>query len=128
MSPAWHSGYTESLGSLSRAALQKTTRGLPAYTRYVNRPLGRRVAAASAQTGLTPNHLTSIGTALTFVAIGAIALVPPGLLIGVVVSVLLGVGYVLDSADGPLARLRGGGSPAGEWLDHAIAANRRHRF
>jgi phosphatidylglycerophosphate synthase len=28
--------------------------------------------------------------------------------------------YALDSADGQLARLRGGGSIAGEWLDHMV--------
>ena len=30
------------------------------------------------------------------------------------------LGYALDSADGQLARLRGGGSLTGEWLDHVI--------
>jgi phosphatidylglycerophosphate synthase len=29
-------------------------------------------------------------------------------------------GFALDAADGQLARLRGGGSAAGEWLDHVI--------
>jgi phosphatidylglycerophosphate synthase len=32
------------------------------------------------------------------------------------------LGYALDSADGQLARLRGGGSVTGEWLDHVIDA------
>jgi phosphatidylglycerophosphate synthase len=32
------------------------------------------------------------------------------------------VGYAFDAADGQLARLRGGGSLAGEWLDHMIDA------
>ena len=32
------------------------------------------------------------------------------------------LGYALDAADGQLARLRGGGSPAGEWLDHMVDA------
>ena len=36
------------------------------------------------------------------------------------VTALLVLGYGLDSADGQLARLRGGGSPLGEWLDHMI--------
>ena len=39
---------------------------------------------------------------------------------GVVVSLLLILGYALDSADGQLARLLGGGTPEGEWLDHVI--------
>jgi phosphatidylserine synthase len=38
------------------------------------------------------------------------------------VTALLVLGYGLDSADGQLARLRGGGSPLGEWLDHMIDA------
>ena len=36
------------------------------------------------------------------------------------VTVLLVLGYALDAADGQLARLRGGGSLVGEWLDHMI--------
>ena len=35
-------------------------------------------------------------------------------------SLLLATGYALDSADGQLARLKGGGRPAGEWLDHTV--------
>ncbi len=34
------------------------------------------------------------------------------------------IGYALDSADGQLARLRGGGSTSGEWLDHMIDATK----
>ena len=37
-------------------------------------------------------------------------------------AVLLAAGYVMDSVDGQLARLRGGGSVRGEWLDHTIDA------
>ena len=33
---------------------------------------------------------------------------------------LLVAGYIMDSVDGQLARLYGGGSKAGEWLDHTI--------
>ncbi|MET0887152.1 MAG: CDP-alcohol phosphatidyltransferase family protein, partial [Mycetocola sp.] len=32
------------------------------------------------------------------------------------------LGYAWDSADGQVARLRGGGSVAGEWLDHFVDA------
>jgi phosphatidylglycerophosphate synthase len=41
---------------------------------------------------------------------------------GLAVAVCLVLGYALDAADGQLARLRGGGSPAGEWLDHMVDA------
>ena len=40
-------------------------------------------------------------------------------ILGVVVVLLL-LGYAVDSADGQLARLRSGGSLAGEWLDHCL--------
>ena len=35
-------------------------------------------------------------------------------------AALLAGGYVMDSVDGQLARLRGGGSMSGEWLDHLV--------
>ena len=35
-------------------------------------------------------------------------------------SVLLASGYVMDSVDGQLARLRGSGSLSGEYLDHTV--------
>ncbi|WP_347876846.1 CDP-alcohol phosphatidyltransferase family protein [Microbacterium sp. BK668] len=49
-----------------------------------------------------------------------LATVPPSLLLGVGVWLLLAVGYAWDSADGQVARLRGGGSLVGEWLDHIL--------
>jgi len=42
--------------------------------------------------------------------------------VGFLVWVLLALGYAWDSADGQVARLRGGGSLAGEWLDHFVDA------
>ena len=36
------------------------------------------------------------------------------------ISLLLVAGYLMDSVDGQLARLYGGGSKTGEWLDHTI--------
>jgi phosphatidylglycerophosphate synthase len=40
--------------------------------------------------------------------------------LGLLVCVSLVLGYALDAADGQLARLRGGGSVTGEWLDHMV--------
>jgi len=44
----------------------------------------------------------------------------PGPFAALLVPVLLASGYVMDSVDGQLARLRGGGSVSGEWLDHTV--------
>src|SRR6478672_2588323 len=106
------------LRELSHA--QKTAKGAPAYSRFVNRRAGRYLAAAAYQTGRTPNQVTAASAASSAAAIALVALVPPSAVLGVAVALLLALGYALDSADGQLARLRGGGSPAGEWLDHVV--------
>lgn len=112
------SGFRAALDRLRSA--QKSSKGAPAYSLYVNRPLGRIFAAAAFQAGLTPNQVTFISAGFTFVGIAALAFAPLGWWLGIVVGLLLVIGYALDSADGQLARLRGGGSSTGEWLDHMI--------
>ena len=104
------------------AGAQKGVKGAPAYSRFVNRPLGRVLAALAFHAGLTPNAVTGISAVFTAVGIGLLALVPPSGPVGVAVAACLVLGYALDSADGQVARLRGGGSPAGEWLDHMVDA------
>ena len=102
------------------AGAQKGAQGAPAYSRFVNRKLGRVFAALAFHARLTPNAVTGLSALSTFTGIAALALVRPSWPMGVGVTLLLVVGYALDSADGQLARLRGGGSPAGEWLDHMV--------
>ncbi|MQY03995.1 CDP-alcohol phosphatidyltransferase family protein [Actinomadura macrotermitis] len=99
---------------------QKTAKGAPAYSRFVNRRLGRLLAAASYVAGLTPNQVTGISALFTFTGIALIALVDPAPWLGVAVCLALVVGYAFDAADGQLARLRGGGSKSGEFLDHMV--------
>ncbi len=113
--------YLDTVKRLSSA--QKTAaRGGPAYSIYVNRKVGRYLAAAAYRMGLTPNAVTGVSAAFTFTGIVVLALAEPGWGVGILVSLLLAVGYAWDSADGQVARLRGGGSPAGEWLDHVVDA------
>jgi phosphatidylglycerophosphate synthase len=104
------------------AAAQKGTSGAPAYSRFVNRPLGRLFAALAFHAGLTPNAVTAVSAAFTTTGIALLAVVPPSVPMGLAVAACLVLGYALDAADGQLARLRGGGSPAGEWLDHMVDA------
>lgn len=104
------------------AGAQKSSKGAPAYSRFVNRPLGRVVAAVAYRLGLTPNLVSAISGAFSLTAILVLALVRPTLATAFAVSALLVAGYAFDAADGQLARLRGGGSLAGEWLDHMIDA------
>lgn len=105
------------------ASAQKgAARGAPAYSLFVNRPLGRVPAALAFRLGWTPNQVTALSAVLSLAGVLVLSLAPLSLTMGIAVWLLLAGGYVLDSADGQLARLRGGGSPAGEWLDHVIDA------
>jgi phosphatidylglycerophosphate synthase len=86
------------------------------WNKYVARPLAAVLLVPLARSRITPNQITF---ASLFVFAGAIALlvaVPgyQGLLLGVAVVEL---SYVLDCADGQLARLRGTSSPVGAHLD-----------
>jgi len=110
--------FRSGLGAL-RAA-QKPARGTAAYSRLVNRPVGRLVAAAVNTIGMTPNQATAISATLSGAGIALLALAEPHVWTGFLVAVLLAGGYVMDSVDGQLARLRGGGSKNGEWLDHTV--------
>lgn len=113
-------GFRAALESLSTA--QKTTKGAPAYSRYINRPLGRPLAALAFAWKMTPNQVTAISAGLTFFGLLIVALTPPQAFTSFAAVLLLMGGYALDSADGQLARLRGGGSFSGEWLDHIVDA------
>lgn len=112
--------YREALHTLK--SRQKSGKGAPAYSRFVNRRLGRHLAAAAYQARLTPNAVTALSGLCSFTGIALLALLPPSLPLAFAVTAALVLGYALDSADGQLARLRGGGSRSGEWLDHMIDA------
>jgi phosphatidylglycerophosphate synthase len=115
-------GLGQTLRRLSAA--QKGAQGAPAYSRFINRPLGRLFAALAFHAGLTPNLVTAISAAFTFGGIALVAVETPTVPMGIAVTLCLVIGYGLDAADGQLARLRGGGSPAGEWLDHMVDATK----
>ncbi|MCA0144565.1 CDP-alcohol phosphatidyltransferase family protein [Blastococcus sp. LR1] len=118
--PVERESFSTTVQRLSSA--QKGAQGAPAYSRFVNRPLGRVLAALAYRAGLTPNAVTAVSAVCTAAGIALLALGRPTAGTGVGVAVLLVLGYALDSADGQVARLRGGGSPSGEWLDHMVDA------
>lgn len=115
--------FSETMARLA-SAQKGRARGAPGYSVYVNRPVGRVFAALAYGLGATPNQVTIVSAVFTFSAVVALATVPVQPWLGVVIWLLLAIGYALDSADGQVARLRGGGSLAGEWLDHFIDANK----
>lgn len=103
------------------AAAQKgRAAGAPAYSVMVNRPAGRLLAAAAHQARLSPDQVTLISALCSVTGMGVLVLAQPTWWSGALVWFLLALGYAFDSADGQVARLRGGGSVAGEWLDHVV--------
>lgn len=110
----------ERLGGAQKGA----ARSAPAYSRFVNRRIGRVLAALAYRAGISPNGVTGISAIFTFTAVGLLALAPLEAWTGVAVAALLVVGYAFDSADGQVARLTGTGSSAGEWLDHMVDATK----
>lgn len=114
--------FTEALDRVRPA--QKPGAGVPAYTRWVNCPLARYAAAWLTSQGISANGTTALSAAFSAVGLVWLALGPLTWWTGLAVAVLFAAGYVLDSADGQVARLTGTGSPAGEWLDHVVDAVR----
>ena len=90
-SPAGSPTIAENIRALSRA--QKSKAGAPLYSRIINRPAGRVLAAIAHRLGATPDQVTVLSALCTYSGIALIALWRP-----TVVSA--------------------GGSKAGEWLDH----------
>lgn len=116
--------YRETLARMGGSSVQKPGRGAPPYSRWVNRRLGRWWAAAAYIRGFTPNQVTAVSALGTFTALALVIFVPPFWWLGLLVAFLLLMAYSLDSADGQLARLRGGGTKSGEWLDHVVDATK----
>lgn len=112
--------YRDNLQRLGSA--QKSNKGAAAYSRFVNRPLGRRLAAAADVLGLSPNQVTGLSALSSAVGLLLLAGAPIDPFVAVGVAAALVLGYALDSADGQLARLQGGGGTAGEFLDHMVDA------
>jgi phosphatidylglycerophosphate synthase len=121
MSDTFREPYRAVLARLGTAQ-KGAARGAPAYSRFVNRRIGRYLAAAAYQLGLSPNAVTGVSALFTFSGIALLVALPPSWGQGAAIAVLLVLGYAWDSADGQVARLTGRGSPAGEWLDHVVDA------
>lgn len=87
------------------------------FNRYVARPLAAVLVVAVASTRLTPNQLTFGSLGLFVIAAAGVVLMPSHE--GLIASVaLLELSYVVDMADGQLARYRGTSSPVGAHLDY----------
>jgi phosphatidylglycerophosphate synthase len=100
------------------AAIYRLTKKTPdlVWNEYVCRPAGAVVVFALQNTRVTPNQVTLASLGIAGLSVGILVLVPgwAGLVVGAVVFEL---SYVLDCADGMLARLRNLQSTEGHLFD-----------
>jgi phosphatidylglycerophosphate synthase len=86
------------------------------WNRFVARPLAAAIIVPLARTRVTPNQVTLL-TLPVFLAGAAVMAFVPGWG-GLIASAgIIELSYVLDCADGQLARLKGISSPVGAYLD-----------
>jgi len=86
------------------------------WNRFVCRPLAAVLVDALKDSRVTPNQLTLASFVVGFVA-AALIIALPGRGGLIAAGVVYQLSYVLDCADGMLARFRGVASPAGHLLD-----------
>ncbi|HEY7372507.1 MAG TPA: CDP-alcohol phosphatidyltransferase family protein [Polyangia bacterium] len=86
------------------------------WNRLVARPLAAAIVVPLARTGITPNQVTFLTLPVFLAGAALLALMPTwGALVGG--AAIIELSYVLDCADGQLARLKGTSSPVGAHLD-----------
>jgi phosphatidylglycerophosphate synthase len=103
---------------MSAREVYQKTRKVPDlfWNRYVCRPLAAVLVDWLKSTRATPNQITLLSFLVGLVAAGLLVALPGHL--GLLVAILVyQASYVLDCADGMLARWRGVASPAGHLLD-----------
>jgi phosphatidylglycerophosphate synthase len=103
---------------MSAAEVYRKTRKVPDlfWNAYVCRPIAAVLVSALEGTRITPNQITISAVFVALVSVALLLFVPGyvGLILAVVVFEF---SYVLDCADGMLARWRGIASPVGHLLD-----------
>lgn len=86
------------------------------FNLYLARPLAAPLVAAFARTRVTPNQITFLSIIVAFAAM--VPLVLHGGALGLALGIIgVELAYILDSADGQLARVTGRTSPVGAELD-----------
>jgi len=103
---------------MSATEVYRKTRKVPDlfWNAYVCRPIAALLVSAIEGTRITPNQITLSAVFVALVSV-ALLLVWPGHWGLVAAVVVFELSYVLDCADGMLARWRGTASPVGHLLD-----------
>ena len=87
-------------------------------SRYINRPLSRRLSVALSRTPLTPNHITLLSFSMGL--LGAVGLATPDPWFWIAGGILIQIASIVDGCDGEIARIKLLQSPRGAWLDTVL--------
>lgn len=109
-------GFFEQIKQVYRASMKKRD---IFWNTYVARPAAAALVFILAKTPITPNQVSFLG-ALVFLGVMACLAFWHHPWSMVVAAVILQLSYILDCADGQLARLTGQTSPVGAYLDFLI--------
>ena len=103
---------------MSAAEVYRKTRKVPDlfWNAYVCRPLAAVLVDAVKGTRITPNQITLSAVVVALASV-VMLIVWPGHVGLIAAAIVFELSYVLDCADGMLARWRGIASPAGHLLD-----------
>lgn len=90
------------------------------YTRHINRPLADLVVPLALRLGLAANQVSGLSFAIALAGMAGLLVLPNTPANASACTLLLLLAYVLDSADGKLARATGTSSAYGQWLDMTL--------
>jgi len=96
--------------------LKKPTDG--PVSRYLNRPLSRRITRHLVNREITPNQITSLSFAISILS--AVLFFIPNYIYLLLGSILAQLSSVIDGCDGEVARLKFSESNFGKWFDAVL--------
>ncbi|MCX5743836.1 MAG: CDP-alcohol phosphatidyltransferase family protein [Proteobacteria bacterium] len=108
-------GAVSEIAQIYRASKKK--RDINWFTEWVARPPAAVVVYALRNTPITPNQVTFMSAVVAAIACALLVLTPGSWLGLVLATVTFELSFILDCADGQLARLRKLASPLGHLLD-----------
>jgi len=89
-------------------------------TWYIFQRLGSIIAFIGYKIGISPNGVTAIGGLIGFFTIWKFGTLPTDIISSIQLTLMFGIVYSFDCADGQLARATGKSTPIGKWFDLAV--------
>ncbi len=102
---------------MERFIISSRNQGAAWPTKHISYPIGARFAYVFAKLGFSPNAVSLIGLAVALLTVVAVYFQHNNVMAAIILFVGLEVSYIIDCADGVLARAMNRTSPFGAILD-----------